>query len=520
MTAPKKIAVVGGGATGLSLLWCLTSQETTRNQVELTLFHEDPELGGHSRTMHPEFGGKTYPVDLGVQYICPLLYPNTYKMLALPEFAAVTLQDHGEIKLASTFNEQLNWGNFPAYQSGPLFDKLYTTDNELAALEFEAHIMDAVLFGNMKQTVGEYLQEKQPPKEFIDYFLMPYLSILNGYGEADQLMAATFEDLWPIFTPLSDPGPLAAFTKPGLGWQRFVEGSSSWIDAMAKFAEANGATVKTRARVSQVWPDESGDGVWVAWGNPLRGQTNLPQKFDAVVLTTDMTTNRRLLDNNRNPFYNGPNQPVTQEKYISEQAFPLNPGSCYIHQDDSVLAPYLTTRDEIIQFTAYYSQQPTNDLPFDLATTYSTWLVQNMVPGLPEPVYVSMYGSYEAPNPPDKQLFAPVQWRHGRFLGSYMYTSKRNLHNAQGLGNMWFAGNNTTQDSEKGALTSAMVIAEKVCPDWEYPFFGTDKGSLEATFMYELMKDEVMFPITASGLWRHFKHWAEQKLHIPEASSQ
>jgi hypothetical protein len=519
MTQPKKIAVVGGGATGLSLLWCLTSQDATRDQVELTLFHNDPTLGGHSRTLYPEFGGKKYPVDLGVQYICPLLYPNTYKMLGLEEFSGVTLQEHGEIKLAATFNEKLNWGNFPAYQTGPLFENLYTPENQLAALEFEAYVM-ASFAGNFSKTIGDYIKEKQPRQEFVDYFLMPYLSILNGYGEASQLRDGTFEDLWPVFTPLSDPGPLASFIKPGLGWQRFADGSSSWIQAMADYATTRGATVRTSAKVSQVWPDDSGDGVWVAWGNPIRGQTNPPEKFDAVVLTTDMTTNRALLDNPRNPYYSSPNQPVTQEKYISEEAFPLNPGSCYIHQDSSVLAPYLTTRDEVIQFTAYYSPEPKDGLPYDMATTYSTWLVQNMVPDLPEPIYVSMYGSYEAPNPPKNQLFEPIPWRHGRFLGSYMYTSKRNLHNIQGLGDVWFAGNNTTQDSEEGALTSAMVIAEKICPDWRYPFFGVEKHSIEATFMYELMKDEVMFPVTESGLWRHFKHWVEQKLHLPEDSAQ
>jgi hypothetical protein len=257
----------------------------------------------------------------------------------------------------------------------------------------------------------------------------------------------------------------------------------------------------------------------VVWGNPLRGQTNPPERFDEVVLTTDMTTNRQLLDNPQNPYYSSPNQPVTQAKYLSEDAFPLNPGSCYIHQDDSVLAPYLKTRDEVLQFTACYSQQPKDNLPYDMSTTYSTWLVQNMVTDLPEPVYVSMYGSIEAPEAPGAQLFPPVSWRHGRFLGSYMYGSKRALHNIQGLGNMWFAGNNTTQDSEEGALVSAMVIAEKVCPDWKYPFFGTDRGSIEATFMYELLKDEIMFPIGASGLWRHFKHWVEQRLHLPAGGS-
>jgi len=497
--AKKKICIIGGGATGVSLLWCLTSQETIRNQVELTLLHDVGTLGGHSRTEYPVFGGKPYPVDVGVQFVCPLLYPNTYKMLERPEFRDVVLAD-GQIKLSATFTPDLNWGNFPAYQSGPRFAKLYTPENVLAAERFQSDVVTAPVEHRFSQTIGEYLKTAQLPEAFVDYFLMPYLSILNGYGDDEQLKLATFEDLWPIFTPLMTPGPLAAFTQPGLGWQRFRDGSASWIDAMATYARGYGARILVNAPAHAVWPDPSGQGVWVTFGDPLHPAA-MAHKFDAVVLTTDMTTNREQLDNPKNPLYSN------QQAYISEEKFPLNPGSCYIHQDASVLAPYISTRDEVVQFTACYSYKPTNGLPYDMSTTYSTYLVQNMLPGLPEPVYVSMYGAYDAPKPPGLQLFPPVKWRHGRFLGSFMVDSKRGLHNIQGLGNVWFAGNNTTMDSEEGALVSAMVIAGKVCPDWEYPFYGLDPRSLEATAMYELMKDEMMFPLSGFGLWRHAHHW-------------
>jgi NAD(P)-binding Rossmann-like domain len=505
----KKICVIGGGATGVSFLWCLTSQEKTRNQVELTLLHDDGDLGGHSRTMYPEFGGKKYPVDVGVQYVCPLLYPNTYRMLELPNFKNVVLQENDQIRLAAAFTPQLNWGNFPAYQSGSLFEKLYTPENVAAAKSFQSAVEWSPVQGRFSWTIAEYLKRYPQPSAFVDYFLMPYLSILNGYGDDEQLRLATFEDLWPLFTPyLSDPGPLASFTQPGLGWQRFRDGSSSWINAMADYAKGYGATIITPARAYSVYPDPSGNGAWVVWGNPLRGQTNPPQRFDLVVLTTDMTTNRQLLNNAQNPYYDSPTQPVTQAPLISAEAFPLNPGSCYIHQDVDVLAPSLRAQQEIVQFTASYSQKPTKGLPYDMSTCYSTYIVRNMVPGLPQPVYVSMYGSYEAPNPPKNQLFPRVQWNHGRFLGSFMYTSKRNLHKIQGLGNIWFAGNNTTQDSEEGALTSAMIIAGKVCPDWEYPF----TWHSEAFLMYEINKDEIMFPFQTSGFWRHFRHWKSKHL--------
>ena len=505
----KKICVIGGGATGVSLLWCLTSQDVTRTSVELTLLHDELLLGGHSRTEYPEFGGVKYPVDIGVQYVCPLLYGNTYKMLSLPEFDGVTLTD-GEIKLSAAFGPEMNWGNFPEYQTGPRFQNLYTPQNETAAKQFHDAILLSPVEGRFSQTIGEYLQTAGLSQGFVDYFLMPYLSILNGYGDDEQLLLAAFEDLYPIFIHLHTPGPLAAFLQPGLGWQRFTNGSSSWIDAMANYAKDRGATVATNSTVDAVWADPSGDGAWVSW-HTNDSPASVSERFDAVVLTTDMNTNCKLLDNSDNQYFD------TQEKYIGENVFKLNPGSCYIHQDPSVLAPWLLDQKEVVQFTAPYPPVHTGTLPYDMSNSYSTYVVQNMVPGLPQPVYVTMYGQSVPENPPAEHLWLmdPVQWVHGRFLGSMLMDVKRNLHNIQGLGNIWFAGNNTTQDSEEGALVSAMVIAGKVCPQWNYPFVGVSEADLAATFWYELMKDEFMFPSKSGGKLEYFKHLLETVTHLP-----
>ena len=511
----KSICVIGGGASGVSLLWSLTSQDAARNAVSLTLLHNEPQLGGHSRTEYPEFNGVKYPVDIGVQYVCRLLYGNTYRMLDLPEFSDVTLTD-GEIKLSAAFGPDMNWGNFPEYQSGPRFDQLYTQENQAAANKFHEAILLSLPEGNFSETVGDYLAKAKLPQDFVDYFLMPYLSILNGYGDDKQLELAAFEDLFPIFVHLLTPGPLAAFLQPGLGWQRFTDGSSSWVNAMGKYATDRGATINADCTAQAVWPDPSGEGVWVSWHTNVSPVT-VSQRFDEVVLTTDMNTNCKLLNNPQNPYFNSANQPITQQKYIGDDVFQLNPGSCYIHQDKSVLAPWLLDQKEVVQFTAPYPSVPTGPLPYDMSNAYSTYIVQNMVPGLPQPVYVSMFGQSVPPNAPDEKLWLmpPIQWLHGRFLGSMMVEVKRNLHNIQGLGHMWFAGNNTTQDSEEGALISAMVIAGKVCPEWNYPFVGLSEADLAATFWYELMKDEFMFPTAAGGgKLAFFKRLLEGLAHL------
>ncbi len=156
-----------------------------------------------------------------------------------------------------------------------------------------------------------------------------------------------------------------------------------------------------------------------------------------------------------------------------------------------------------------------------MSAAYSTYMVQNMVAGLPEPVYVSMYGDFVPANPPAQSTWLndPIQWKHGRFLGSMLLDVKRNVHNVQGLGGVWYAGNNTTMDSEEGALLSAMVIAGKIAPAWSYPFLGLTPEDDYALFWYELMKDEFMFPIKLGSKLELFEKWARALLaHRGESS--
>ncbi len=491
--APRKVCVVGGGASGVALLWCLTENERTRGEVELTLLHSETKLGGHSHTLYPEFDGTAYPVDVGVQYICPLLYPNTHTMLSRPEFAKVGLTP-GQVTLSMAFGPEMNWGNIPEYQSGERFAKLFTEENQAAARKFQNDVLMSLVNGTFNQQIGDYLKTADLPSDFVNYFLMPYLSILNGYGNDEQLLLAEFEDLWPLFTDLMTPGPLAAFLSPGEGWQRFTDGSSSWVEAMSNYATGHGATVLLGTEVTAVWPDEDGQHAWVEWSTP-EAPLAMVQQFDAVVLTTDMETNDQLLNNPKNPNY------AQQHRYIGPEVFDLNPGSCFIHQDDSVLAPWLRDQVEIAQFNGTTPPGPGERLPYDMGASYLTYILQAMVEGMPEPVYVTMYGVDEPPNPPapEKMLAHPIRWRHGRFLGSMFMNAKRGVHNVQGLGNVWFAGNNTTQDSEEGALISAMVIAEKLRPEWEYPFRRIDAEDAYAFGWYELMKDEFMFPKAAGA---------------------
>jgi predicted NAD/FAD-binding protein len=66
----KRIAVIGGGISGLSAAWLLARRHS------VTLFEAEPRLGGHSNTIEAACGAGSVPVDTGFIVYNTASYPN------------------------------------------------------------------------------------------------------------------------------------------------------------------------------------------------------------------------------------------------------------------------------------------------------------------------------------------------------------------------------------------------------------------------------------------------------------
>ena len=71
---PERIAVIGGGISGLAAAWLLSR----RNRV--TLFEANTRLGGHTNTVDVTIDGMTAPVDTGFLVFNDRTYPNLTAM--------------------------------------------------------------------------------------------------------------------------------------------------------------------------------------------------------------------------------------------------------------------------------------------------------------------------------------------------------------------------------------------------------------------------------------------------------
>lgn len=462
----KRLAIVGGGASGVSLAWLASTSARVRGDWEIVLLHDEPVLGGHSHSIPVALGGESWPVDIGVQVISPAVYPHAFAMISRPELRdRVPMVALPPMELTAAFTPEHNWTIDPRRVAR---EPRAFADVDAVALEHAREMTRDLAWCLARRVDGApmaalsldaYFARKPHLRDsaFFRFGLMPQLSIINGYTAHD-LLETTLGDLFPIVCKLPGLPGLMPFDRAGSGWYRFARGSQSWIEAMADLARDAGVQFHVDAPVEAVEP--SGGRVEVAWGD--RSET-----FDAVVLTTDMTTNRAVL--------RGPGA-ERMAPYLAEDRFPLLPGVCLIHQDDTILAPHLEARTEAVQFTGTWAWRPEADnpygLPYDLHATLATHLVHNTMP-LPEPCYVSMYAEAQDTRWPDPdRVLHRKEWRHGRWMSSFFKEGKARLHEIQGLGGVWFAGNNTTFDSEEGAVLSAIGVAERLFDGFDNPLGG------------------------------------------------
>lgn len=517
MAAAKSLCIIGGGPAGVGLLWSLAQDQTIAAQWDVTLIHDEKHLGGHCAThkvTNPKTGKKV-PVDIGVQCVSPLINPNVSLMCDEEPFATdAPVVDAAPLTLGCGFPDRdgkpMNWGNFPAYQSGDefaLWSEPGMEDDCRSLQDFIRNPIDD--FRWLTRSLQDWFDD--PPKplanpnDFLTYFVDPYLSIMNGYG-VPTMDSVLFYDLIPLFgkVPFFD-GPMGSWTEPGKGWQRWQKGARSWVETMHGVAAGAFANLdlKLSTRATAVWLEDDGP-VTVVWeGGPPDGVA-----FDKVVLTTDMHTNAALLDNAKNT--------TAWERWyadvLSETRWDkLQAGTCYIHADENIFSPHLRDQQELVQFTAYWSTKGAPDnMPYNPATTYATYLVGNVrQEAAADGLFVTMYGPEDTIVREPKDPIVTEKFTHGLWLPSAMKDSTKVVHRAQGVGglngtqpilpntgtNLYFAGNNTTMDSVEGALVSAMVIANYAFGA-PYPLLRMRPLSAAAFGMYLALYLELMFPIS------------------------
>ncbi|HXE54651.1 MAG TPA: hypothetical protein VN541_16640, partial [Tepidisphaeraceae bacterium] len=210
----QRVCIVGGGAAGVAMLWLLAKAQDRNpgRQYQITLVHDEvvkdkngqpqpgvSSLGGHSRSVAVEVNGSEYWIDLGVQMIAPAMYPNLMCMLKLDEFDSVQM-DPVPLKVSCAFPPDVAggparyWGNFPPYQTTPLYQQ-----RAADAGIFESLMKSQPLHPTSLQVLLDAQESRfDDYMAFRNFFLDPYMSIMNGYGAAllDRIYVPEAAFLW------------------------------------------------------------------------------------------------------------------------------------------------------------------------------------------------------------------------------------------------------------------------------------------------------------------------------------
>ena len=162
--APRRIAVIGGGISGMAAAHLLA------NDNAVVLFEAEGRLGGHART---KLAGKRgdQPVDTGFIVYNNANYPH---LVALFEKLAVPV-----VESNMTFGASINGGKLEYGLRS--FGALFAQKRRIADPRFLRMLRDILRFNaraeqssqNPNLTVGEFLRELGTGAWFRDYYILP-----------------------------------------------------------------------------------------------------------------------------------------------------------------------------------------------------------------------------------------------------------------------------------------------------------------------------------------------------------
>jgi predicted NAD/FAD-binding protein len=410
---PLRIAVIGGGVSGLSAAWLLSS----RHQV--TLFEGDARLGGHAHTVEAPGGPEgVIPVDTGFIVFNKDNYPNftaLLKHLGTPSIDAdmalsVSLDDGAfEYSSGSLFAQKRNF--FSARYWGMLRDvtRFYRNGpKDLAELDSPLTSLD------------DYLKQKGYCQAFRDDHLLPQaaaiwstpLSAIREYPAAALIRFFQNHGMMQVF---------------GRGLWRTVEGGSRAY--VTKLVQAFQGEVRKGVRVTGVRREAGGVDIRLASGQV--------ERFDEVVIATHGDQALALLDD-----------PTPEETRLLS-AFRYSRNLAVLHTD-----PALMPRRRAAWTS--WNHIGRRNAPQEGCVTYWMNRLQSL-PSRPE-LFVTLNPTREIA--PDAVIRTDV-YDHPLFDGGAI-AAQQALWGLQGVKRTWFCGSYFGHGFHEDGLQSGLAVAEQL----------------------------------------------------------
>ncbi|MHA3976755.1 NAD(P)/FAD-dependent oxidoreductase [Halovulum sp. GXIMD14794] len=407
-----RIAVIGGGISGLSAAWALA------DIGHVTLFEAEPRLGGHARTVMAGRNGDQ-PVDTGFIVFNYANYPHLTRLfrdLDVPvekscmSFGATIdggKLEYGLKSLDAVFGQRRNLGD-PRFM-GMLRD----------IFRFNARAEAAAVSDDV--TIDELVDGLRLGDWFRRYYLMPICGAIwsTGAERVGDFPARTLVQFFRNHALLSATGQHQWWTVSG--------GSVEYVRRLEAALTARGVDLRPGCPVVTVHRDET--------GVTVRTEAGAEGPFDEVVFASHPDATLRMLG-----------QPSMEE---------VNALSAIRYQDNRTLLHSDTGQMPQARrcWSSWVYQAETGRDQAGIGVTY--WM--NRLQNIPEddPLFVTLNPLREIP---EHFVYDEVTFRHPVFDRAALRAQRR-ISALQGQRGTWFAGAWTRHGFHEDGIASAMRVA-------------------------------------------------------------
>lgn len=415
--APRKIAIIGGGISGLSAAWLLSGHH------QVTLYEAAPRFGGHARTVMAGRRGDV-AVDTGFIVFNYVNYPH---LTALFRDLDVPVQQSDMSFGVSLQNGRIEY----ALRSA---DALYAQRSNLLRPGFHRMVRDILRFnaraedvarGRDGLTIAALIAELGLGAGFRDHYLYP---ICAAIWSTPPSRIGDF----PAVTLLRFMSNHALMSRSGQHqWWTVTGGSIAYVQRLVERLAASGVALRTASPVRSVTRSDA---------HVTIETDGLRESFDHVILACHADQALALLSD------------PSPDETATLGAVRFQDNRAVLHADPAVMP----RRRKCWSAWVYRADDP----GAEQAVGVSYWM--NRLQSLPEedPLFVTL-------NPgtaidPDR-IYDETVFRHPVFDQAAIKAQSR-LRRMQGARQTWFAGAWLRNGFHEDGFASAMRIARQLLP--------------------------------------------------------